>query len=179
MHIDIRNLDRQRLFSVEVDLNDPPAVVRPNGDERSSTPTQEVFMNWDRAVDDEGHLRRCPVCGCRDLFVRKDFPQITGLTIVALATIVSMALFGAGAVIAAWGVLAAMVVLDAVIYAFTGKTLVCYRCRSEFRRLPIAREIKAWDLSVGEKYRRLPTDTARRADPHPAPSEPESTSLPR
>lgn len=149
-------------------------MVRPATDAARSegaTNGTEVYLDWDRAVDDEGHLRRCPVCGCRELFVRKDFPQVTGFVVVVAAAVVSMVLLGVGEVTAAMAVLAAVVVVDFVVFFFTGKTLVCYRCRSEFRDLPIRRDHAGWDLAVGEKYRRLPTDTARRADPHPAPAE--------
>ncbi len=155
-------------------MKDPPAVVRPNtGAAATNAPGNgtDVYLDWDRAVDDEGHLRRCPVCGCRELFVRKDFPQVTGFVVVVAAAVVSMILFGAGEVTAALAVLAAVVVIDFVVFFFTGKTLVCYRCRSEFRDLPIRRDHPGWDLAIGEKYRRLPTDTARRADPHPAPPD--------
>lgn len=169
MRIDIRNLDRQRQFAAEVDLKNPPPVVRAPAEGERTGPG-EVYLTWDRAVDDEGHLRGCPVCGCRELFARKDFPQVTGFVVVVLAVVVSVALFGAGQVWASLGVLAAMVVLDAAIFIFTGRTLVCYRCRSEFRNLPIRRDHPQWDLSIGEKYRRLPTDTARHAAPHPAPA---------
>lgn len=166
--MDIRNLDRQRLFVAEVDLKNPPPVVRSPADSARGGPT-EVYLTWDRAVDDEGHLRGCPICGCRELFVRKDFPQVTGFVVVALAVVVSIALYGAGQVWASLAVLAAMVLLDFVIFFFTGRTLVCYRCRSEFRDLPIRRDHPGWDLSIGEKYRRLPTDSARHAAPAPSP----------
>ena len=50
-------------------------------------------MNWDQVFDDEQHMRRCPVCGCRELFSRKDFPQVTGFVIVLLAALLAMVLF--------------------------------------------------------------------------------------
>ena len=74
-----------------------------------------------------------PVCGCRELFVRKDFPQVTGFVIVSSG---SGALDGAvsgcsTSLLAAVVVLITVTLMDLLIYFFTGKCLVCYRCRSE------------------------------------------------
>ena len=156
VRIDLRDKDRRRLFRVAVGGKDRPTVVRPPDE-----PGREVYLDWDQAFDDEGYLRRCPACGCRELFVRKDFPQVTGFVIVLVAAAAAMALFGMEQVIAAVSVLAAVVLIDAVIFFFTGKCLVCYRCRSEFRDLPIRPRHPGWELAVGEKYRpnRQPAET--------------------
>ena len=50
-------------------------------------------------------------------------------------------------------VLVVVAAIDALIYLFAGRCLVCYRCRSEFRNLPISQSQLGWDLSTGEKYR--------------------------
>lgn len=149
MRIDLKNSERQRLFAVELDTRRPSVVRSPEG-------TTEIYLNWDQAIDDQGYLRRCPVCGCRELFVRKDFPQVTGMAIIVLAAVMTMVLFGFDQVIAGLVVLGAVALIDAVIYLFTNRCLVCYRCRSEFRKLPIRREHRGWNLSIGEKYRELP-----------------------
>jgi len=151
VRIDIRNLARKRLFTVEVDASRPPTVVKGPAD--SHAEGQEVFLNWDRAMDDEGHLRRCPICGCRELFVRKDFPQLTGFAVVAMAAGMALYLFAVDLFFWAFGLMAAIVVLDVIIFFFTGRCLVCYRCRSEFRDLPIRKDHPGWDLAIGEKYR--------------------------
>ncbi|MEX0777250.1 MAG: hypothetical protein WD042_16220 [Phycisphaeraceae bacterium] len=150
MRIDLRNLQRKRLFQVTVDTATPPPIVKaPEGH------GQDVYLEWSSAFDDHGHLRRCPVCGCRELFVRKDFPQVTGFILVVLAALLSMVLFGIRQVFAAVVVLMVLVLVDAVIYFFAGRCLVCYRCRSEFRQLPIREDHPGWDLAVGEKYRQV------------------------
>ena len=150
MRIDLHNQKHERLFKVEVDLSDPPSVVRPpaGGDQ------QAVYLSWDQAIDDGRHLRRCPVCGCRELFARKDFHQVTGLVIVIAAAVIAMVLFlGMREVVWGFGVLMAAALIDAIVYLFVGRCLVCYRCRSEFRDLDIPRNHRGWDLSIGEKYR--------------------------
>jgi hypothetical protein len=98
-------------------------------------------------------LSTCPQCGCRDLFIRKDFPQKLGLALVILAG-------GAFLVLAAWrqtfwigaAILLGAAVVDALLYAVVGKVTVCYRCRSEFTG-PLNPAHEGFELSTAEKYR--------------------------
>ena len=98
---------------------------------------------------------KCPACGCRDLFVRKDFPQRTGLAIVAVAAVAFFVLAAARRTFYL-GVLVlfAAVVIDAFLYAVVGRVTVCYRCQTEIRGRPINPEHEAFELAVAEKYRR-------------------------
>jgi hypothetical protein len=98
-------------------------------------------------------LDSCSQCGCRDLFIRKDFPQRLGLGIVIAAGVAFLILaswrhtFWIGAMI-----LAAAAMVDALMYAFVPKLTVCYRCRAEFRG-PINPKHEGFELAVAEKYR--------------------------
>ena len=100
-------------------------------------------------------LTQCPRCGCRELFIRKDFPQKLGLSIVIVAAVAFLWLassrqrFYLGAM-----VLLAAALLDAVLYWFVPRITVCYRCRAEFRDVPINPDHEGYELAVGEKYRR-------------------------
>jgi hypothetical protein len=100
-------------------------------------------------------LAACPSCGCRDLFVRKDFPQKLGLAIVVVAAAAFLCLaasrqsFYLGAT-----VLLAAALLDALLYAFVPKLTVCYKCRGEFRDAPVNPEHEGFELAIAEKYRR-------------------------
>ena len=99
-------------------------------------------------------LKNCPKCGCRDLFVRKDFPQKLGLAIVLMAAATFLVLaasrhwFFLGVI-----VLVGAVIVDAAVYLFVGRVTVCYRCRAEFRGLPISPEHHPFELATAEKYR--------------------------
>ena len=99
-------------------------------------------------------LTVCPACGCRDLFVRKDFPQKIGLAIVAAAAIAFLALAAKRETfyLGVW-VLVIAAAIDAVLYALVPKVTVCYRCRAEFRDRPINPEHEGFELALGEKYR--------------------------
>ena len=98
-------------------------------------------------------LQACPKCGCRDLFIRKDFPQKLGLTLVVIAAATFLMLaawrhtFWVGAL-----VLVGAAIVDAVLYALVPRITVCYRCRAEFRG-PINPDHAGFDLATGEKYR--------------------------
>ncbi len=101
-------------------------------------------------------LTTCPECGCRDLFVRKRFPQRLGLGLVIGAGVAFLILaarprtFYIGV-----GVLVVVTILDLVLYPFFGKTTVCYRCRKEYPKRAINPEHGGFDLATAEKYRRI------------------------
>jgi hypothetical protein len=101
-------------------------------------------------------LQQCPKCGCRDLFIRKDFPQKLGLSIVIVAGVAFLALatsrqhFYLGVY-----VLIAAAIIDAALYWFVPKITVCYKCRAEFRDVPVNPEHEGFELAVGEKYRAI------------------------
>jgi hypothetical protein len=99
-------------------------------------------------------LNVCPKCGCRDLFVRKDFPQKTGLVVVVIAGVAFLA-FAArrGTFYLGVWVLVGAAVVDAVLYALVPRVTTCYRCRSDFRGVPLNPDPGAFELAVAEKYR--------------------------
>ncbi|MEZ6193508.1 MAG: hypothetical protein R3C45_19735 [Phycisphaerales bacterium] len=161
MRIDLRNTDRERLFTVEVDPASPPTVVRgtvesqgEGDDDQPTGRTQAVSLNWDRAIDDEKHLRRCPACGCEDLYARHQFPRLTAFVMIALAAVVAIAMLGLGQLHYALIVLGLVGLVDVGVYLFfSGKVLICYRCHSEYRDLPIGREARSWRAELDERYR--------------------------
>ncbi len=99
-------------------------------------------------------LQSCPQCGCADLFIRKDFPQKLGLLIVVTAGITFLVLAANPHTfyLGAWALVAAVLV-DALLYCFVPKITICYRCRAEFRGIPINPTHEGFELSIGEKYR--------------------------
>jgi hypothetical protein len=158
MRIEFRDAQRRRIGRAEVDLSQRPTRI-------TTTDTgQEMFLNWDGAVDDAGQLRRCISCGCADLFHEKIFPQVTGIVVVlafagALAGIGEFA--GVGAFGEAFGpvtnipvltVMLIVLIADVGILLFARKRLICYRCRSRYHNLAIARYHRRWDRSVAERY---------------------------
>jgi hypothetical protein len=104
-----------------------------------------------------GPLTTCPECGCRDLFVRKDFPQKLGLAVVVAAAVAFVVLsVRRSTMYLGVLVLLAAVLVDAVLYLFVHRVTVCYRCRAEFRGVRVNPEHEGFELAVGEKYRSPP-----------------------
>jgi len=114
--------------------------------------TTDIFLTWDAALDDAGHLRCCVVCGCPDLYHEKAFPQVTAIVVV-LAFV--GAVIGILQLATNTPILVAMSVVltaDIGILLFSRRRLVCYRCRSSFHNLPIARYHDRWDGSIADRY---------------------------
>ena len=99
-------------------------------------------------------LDACPNCGCRDLFIRKAFPQKLGLLVVVVAGVAFLALAANRGTfyIGVWVLLSAVAV-DAVLYLFVPKVTTCYRCRADFPGVPLNSKHGPFELAVAEKYR--------------------------
>jgi len=93
----------------------------------------------------------CAICGGRELFIRKDFPQRIGLAVVVLAGGASLYFFANNFVIA-YTILAAAVLIDLILYLLIGKVTVCYACRAEYRRARLNPAHESFDLAASEKY---------------------------
>ncbi len=152
MLIDLRDHARRPLGRVVVDPATRPTRVTLAGHDR------EHFLNWDGALDDAGHLRRCTSCGCAAMFKSKSFPQLT-LFVVVLAF--------AGAVVSALGyaadpkvlsLLVLVLLIDVAILLFSRERLVCYRCRSTYSQLEIARYHRRWDRREAERHPAQPLE---------------------
>ena len=147
MRILIRNNHGRGPVKLDVNLEDPPTIARPGQFPELPRP---VSLDWDRAVDDELHLRRCPVCGCGDLYARKPIPQLTGFMLIMIAAIAGMALYGTGHVAEAVIVLAVLILLDLIILIKARRILICYRCGTEYHRLKVPKGHPGWNAARAE-----------------------------
>jgi len=100
-----------------------------------------------------GYLQRCIACPSTELFVRKDFPQRLGVTIVAVGFIVSSIFWYYHNVMATFGVLLLTALIDVVLYLTMGNVLECYRCHAQYRGLPGFDDYDQFDLEAYEKHR--------------------------
>lgn len=113
-----------------------------------------------------GEVRRCLVCPSTDLFVRKDFPQWLGVTIVVVGFAVSCVTWYHYWVYATFAVLFATALADVVLYLVMGEALVCYRCGAEYRGTAGLDKHGGFNLETHERYRQL---KARLAEPSASP----------
>ena len=127
MRIHIKDNQGRPRLTVHIDPAQPPTVVQAT-DHRGPA----ISLSWDQALDDHGRLRRCPVCGCADLYRRKQVPQLTVFALIVAAALIAMVFYGFGLSGPALIVLALVLILDLLIYLYARRYLVCYRCGSEF-----------------------------------------------
>jgi hypothetical protein len=126
------------------------------------------------SMDPAEPLNRCLICGCKELYVRKDFSQRLGLAIVVTAMVLSSIAWGFHWRYATYGILFAAALIDVVLYFSVGNLLQCYRCRAEYRGLPGLDQREAFNLETHEKFRQQAARLAE-ADSSTANVTPNST----
>jgi len=123
-------------------------------------PHCERRYGWlERFQDDR--LNGCPVCGCCELYIRKNFSQRLGVAIVALGALLSSIAWGYHLLLLTYGILFATALVDVVLYFAVGDMLQCYHCQAEYRGLPALEEHGPFALETHERYRQ---QTARLAE---------------
>ena len=100
-----------------------------------------------------GKLCKCLVCPSVDLFVRKNFPQRLGVTIVVVGFALSCVTWFLYKPIATFAILLATALLDVVLYVLVGEVIECYRCQARYGGMDNPSSHEAFDLEVHERYR--------------------------
>ena len=150
VRIVLRESDGSRT-TLDVDpVRRPPRV-------RDLEDTRNVFLDWDQALDDDGQLRRCLVCG-GPLYRRKALPQLTGFVVVLAFALALVGILGFADNIALLIGMSFVLLVDIGILLFARTHLDCYRCGASHRRLPIARYHRPWDRATANRNR--PVDEA-------------------
>ncbi len=112
---------------------------------------QDHAMTISQSVKTENIADQCAVCGGRELFVKKDFPQALGLFIVVAFGLAAI-YFMRTSVVIGWTILASAAFLDLAIYLLIGRVTVCYACRAEYRKCKLSPTHEGFDLATSEKY---------------------------
>src|SRR5690606_13952632 len=92
---------------------------------------------------------------CEEFFVASAFPTATFMVLLIVFAIAAGLLFADKL----WSTVAFLAMagsLTLIIMVMTPQRLVCYRCRSIFSKVPIARHQKHWESALGEHYRSPP-----------------------
>ena len=158
-------------FTFYVDPEHPPSIIRAD-DGRGPA----ISLDWNQAVDDAGHLRHCPVCGCDDLYIRRTVPRLALFIGVVGAAFGAAVGYGVGDRLLGISVLTVVLVLDLVIAAVAERMLVCYRCRARFRGVPFRKRHRRWDANVQRHHEN--STGSERADAHSASPAPTRTDAP-
>jgi hypothetical protein len=100
-----------------------------------------------------GGVSRCLVCPSEELFLRKDFPQRLGVTIVAVGLAASCIPWYFHNWYGAFAILFATALIDVVLYLTMGDMLQCYRCQAQYRGIPGLDQHEAFSLETHERHR--------------------------
>ena len=110
-----------------------------------------MFLDWDQALDDQGHLRCCLLCRS-GLYRRKAFPQITGFVVLLAFALALVALLGFADNIILLISMSLVLLVDVCILLFASTHLVCYGCRASYRSTGIASWHKPWDRNESTRH---------------------------
>jgi hypothetical protein len=95
----------------------------------------------------EQAVSKCAICGCRDLFLQKDFNRKVGITIVII-----------GAILAPFTKLISLFVcalIDLILYRVLPMITVCYRCHAIYRGFPNNLNHEGFNLGINDRYRSM------------------------
>ncbi|WP_254510911.1 hypothetical protein [Anatilimnocola floriformis] len=109
----------------------------------------------------DGNVLQCLICPCRELYVRKDFSQTMGVTIVVIGMIISSAFWLYRMPVWTYATLFAFAAIDVLLYVTVGNVLQCYQCQSQYRGLRALEDHEGFDLEVHEKHRQQQIRLAR------------------
>lgn len=138
-----------------------PACRQPAQEDasRPGDPLRCEACGWSRvtveADFDDDRLLRCLVCGCDDLWRRKDFPQRLGLLIVGAGILLSTIAWAYMRPFLAIGILMLFALADLLLYAVMSDVLVCYRCGARYRRAgpELKQTFRGFDHETAERHR--------------------------
>ncbi|MCC7086079.1 MAG: hypothetical protein IT427_13840 [Pirellulales bacterium] len=101
----------------------------------------------------DGKVTRCLACPSADLFVRKDFPQRLGVTLVTIGLLGSSVAWAYGYLYWTFGILFASALVDLLLYALVPNALMCYHCGAMYRGVRNMEEHGSFSLEVHERHR--------------------------
>jgi len=114
----------------------------------------KVALRPDAKLLDEGIIDPpCPACGCKHLYVQRDFNRALGVGIVAGAALVGAIWSGMqGTIYPLLGMLAASTLFDAVVYSLLPPVVVCYRCLTCYRGVEPGDDVVDYDQGIADAY---------------------------
>jgi len=101
----------------------------------------------------DGQIQRCVLCPSKELYVRKNFPQQLGVTIVAIGFFLSCIPWYFHNWYGTFSILFATAIIDLLLYSMMGNVLQCYRCHAIYRGLAGLDDYEPFDLEIHERHR--------------------------
>lgn len=92
---------------------------------------------------EEGILHECPVCARQDFYKQKDFNRIVGVTLFIIAAILSIWTYGISLIV--------LYLCDLFLFRKLSLVAICYKCRTNFRKLKNMNEIRDYDHEMNDR----------------------------
>ena len=86
----------------------------------------------------------CPVCGCKNLYVKKNFNQLLGCLIIFIGAVLVPLTYGISLLVLA--------LFDYLLYKRVEDCLQCYKCKLEFRGANFTGSFDSFDHHIAELY---------------------------
>ena len=88
-------------------------------------------------------LKECPVCSRQDFYKQKDFNRKIGVMLFVIAAILSIWTYGLS--------LVALYLVDLFLFRKLAMVAICYKCRTNFRRVANMSEIRDFDHEMNDR----------------------------
>lgn len=98
-------------------------------------------------------VNRCLSCPSTDLYIRKDFPQRVGVTLVVIGILGSSVAWYYSDLYWTFGILFVTALVDVLLFTLVGDALMCYRCNAQYRGVKEMDTHGHFDLETHEKHR--------------------------
>lgn len=92
---------------------------------------------------EQGVLSDCPVCARQDFYKQKDFNRVIGVTLFVIAAIASIWTYGLSLVV--------LYLMDLFLFRKLSLVAICYKCKTNFRRLANMNEIRDYDHEMNDR----------------------------
>ncbi len=92
---------------------------------------------------EDGNLKECPVCTRQDFYKQKDFNRKIGVILFVIAAILSIWTYGLS--------LVALYLVDLFLFKKLALVAICYKCRTNFRRVKNIDEIRDFDHEMNDR----------------------------
>ena len=87
---------------------------------------------------------KCPACGCKHLYKKKDFNQTLGCLVIIIGAVFVPVTYGLS--------LFLLFLLDLFLYSRIKDSVECYKCKIEYKNVVVPKNFTNFDHHTAEIY---------------------------
>ena len=87
---------------------------------------------------------KCPACGCKHLYKKKDFNQTLGCLVIIIGAVFVPVTYGLS--------LFLLFLLDLILYSRIKDSVECYKCKIEYKNVVVPKNFTNFDHHTAEIY---------------------------